>query len=193
MTRMVTRAWLVTAAVALLGSYAAAQQTDTSFFAGLYTTPVAHKVGDILTVIVAESTQATHQATREHAKKAQAKAGPGEGTLKFIPLLGYGGSSTSSAKASSARQETLYTRLSARVVGITAGGNLRIEGQREIVVNQDLQRLTISGEVRPQDIRADNTVYSQDLINAHISYRGSDPGRPGKRVGIITRLLNWLF
>ncbi len=56
-----------------------------------------------------------------------------------------------------------------------------------------MQKITLRGEVRPQDISRDNTVYSWNVANAEITYEGSDPGRPGKKVGIVTRLLNMLF
>ena len=68
-----------------------------------------------------------------------------------------------------------------------------VEGERTVQVNHDFQTLRLIGEVRPQDVRADNTVLSQHVANAAIEYEGPDPAKPGRRVGIITRILSWLF
>ncbi len=195
--RAVQRGLLIGGLVVIVAGQATTQQMDTAFFTGLFTTPIGQRVGDIVTVIISETTQATHQASQSHENKTKTQVGPGEGKLQYIPLvgggLGYSASSSSSAKASAARQQTLYTRVSAKIVEITPTGNYRIEGQRLIRVNRDVQRLTVRGEVRPQDIGANNIIYSQDIVDAEISYKGSDPARPGKRVGLVTRLLNWLF
>ena len=47
--------------------------------------------------------------------------------------------------------------------------------------------------MRRKDVTPDNTIYSYNLANVKIDYVGSDPRKPGKKVGIITRLLNMLF
>jgi flagellar L-ring protein FlgH len=189
------------AALALISAFATAcpvcaqgaQGPNTSFFGSLFTTPVATRVGDIVTVVIVETTQASTQVTQNHQRDTKSTVGPGTGLLDFIPLFGYTGSSQSGAQTNAARQESLTTRVSAKVVEVLPGGNLRIEGERQIMVNKDLQKLTIRGEVRARDVRSDNSIRSQDLVNAQILYTGADPIKPGKKVGIVTRLLNMLF
>jgi flagellar L-ring protein precursor FlgH len=164
-----------------------------SFFTQLYSDQRAAKPGDILHIIVAERATASHAATRGLKREAETTAGPGDGWLDFIKTLGYKGSHKSADSATATRSGALTARITVRVVEALPNGNLLVEGQHAIVVNKDLQTITLRGEVRPRDIRADNTVFSYDVANVRIEYQGSDPGRPGKRTGIISRILNLLF
>jgi len=164
-----------------------------SFFINLFSDVRASEVGDVVLVVISESARASHQAARANDHKASTEVGPGKGWIDFIPLFGYDGSSTSSAKGVSSRQESFQARIATHVVDITEQGNLVIEGSRTVQVNMDVQTITLRGEVRREDIERDNTVYSWNVANAQITYKGSDPARPGRKVGIITRLLNLLF
>ena len=164
-----------------------------AFFGSLFSDRKAAKVGDVLQVIILESASATHSAERSNQASTQSSIGPGGGKLGFLPLWGYGGSSQSAAKGGASRTESFVGRVSVTVKGISPAGNLLIEGERAVQVNKDLQKIKLSGEVRPQDVQRDNTVLSSAIANARIEYEGSDPGKPGSKVGIITGLLHWLF
>ena len=163
------------------------------FFMTLYGDHRAAAAGDILFVVVSESTTASQSASRSNAKSTDTQVGPGTGWLDFIPGIGFGADGSSSARGSSQRRNLLSTRIATTIVGVTPAGNLMIEGERTIRVSHDLQTIRLIGEVRPEDVRQDNTVLSQHVANAAIEYEGPDPGRPGKKVGIITRILGWLF
>ncbi len=164
-----------------------------SFFISLYEDHRATRPGDILFVVVSESTTASHSASRSDARSSDVQAGPGTGWLDFIPSFGFGGELSTSAGGSSQQRNVLSTRIATTVSGVTPEGNLIIEGVRTVRVNHDMQVLRLVGEVRPQDVRPDNTVLSQHVANAEIDYEGPEPGEPGKRAGIITRILGWLF
>ncbi len=191
--RAVIGVLLLALVIAFSSSPAYSNEAEYSFFVKLFSDMRARQIGDVVLVIISESAQASHQAARTNDHKADTKVEPGTGWLDFIPLFGYGGESGSSAKGVSSRQESFQARIAARVVRTTEQGNLTIEGSREIRVNKDMHKITLRGVVRPQDIRRDNTVYSWNVANAEITYEGSDPARPGRKVGIITRLLNLLF
>ena len=163
------------------------------FFMSLYTDHRAAAPGDILFVVVSESAIASQSASRTNARASNAEVGPGTGWLDFIPGMSFGGKLSASASGGSQRRNTLSTRIAATVTGITPAGTLIIEGERSVRVNHDLQTVRLVGEVRPEDVRPDNTVLSQHIANAAIDYNGPDPGKPGKRVGIITRVLGWLL
>lgn len=164
-----------------------------SFFTSLYEDHRAAQPGDILFVVVAESTTASQSASRSNSRSADAEVGPGTGWLDFIPEIGFGGGLSAGASGSSQRRNTLSTRIATTITRVTPAGNLMITGERMVRVNHDLQTIRLIGEVRPQDVRPDNTVLSEHIANAAIEYEGPDPGKPGKKVGIITRALGWLF
>jgi flagellar L-ring protein precursor FlgH len=150
-------------------------------------------VGDVLHVIIAERASASHVASRDLKRTARTQVGPGEGWLDFLRAMGFQGQHDSKDSAAAVRTGTLTAQVTVRVVERLPNGNLRIEGTHRVSVNRDFQAITLRGEVRPRDIRSDNTVFSYDVANLQVEYSGSDPGRPGKRLGIISRLLNALF
>lgn len=164
-----------------------------AFFMSLYDDHRAARPGDILFVVVSESATASQTASRSNSKSSEARVGPGAGWLDFIPELGFGGDFSAGASGGSQRRNMLSARIATTITGVTPTGNLIITGERTVRVNHDLQTIRLVGEVRPEDVRPDNTVLSQHIANAAIEYKGPDPGRPGRKVGIITRVLGWLF
>lgn len=167
--------------------------TPDSFFTTMFVDTKACKIGDVVHILITESASATQTASRVHMKSSETKANAGMGWLDFIKLMGYGGSSEYTASGTETSRGTMSTRLTVSVVDVMPNGNLVVEGRRHVVVNKDVQDVTIRGEVRPKDIGPDNTVYSYQVANVEIEYVGSDPGKPGNKVGIISRLLNFLF
>ena len=167
--------------------------TPQSPFARLFCDTRAAQVGDVLQVLIMETAQANQTANEQTANKSDAAMGPGQGLLNFIPLMGYGGNITSSASGTTTHAGTFTSRIAVTVTGLAPNGNLLIEGSREVRVHKDVQTIKLTGEVRPQDVGADNTVPSYRVARAQISYSGTNPRRPGSKVGFITGLLHWLF
>jgi len=163
----------------------------------LYTDIKAHAVGDILTVRIYEDAQATNVSQTDVKKegKFETKGGPGIGKLDFIPLFGAAGENTNEYKGAgtNTRRGNLKASMTVRVIAVRQNGDLAIEGNRVIRINNDDETLTLSGIVRPQDINADNTVDSYSIADAQISYSGKGPASTGARPGIIMRFLNWIF
>jgi len=72
-------------------------------------------------------------------------------------------------------------------------GNLIIQGEKQIVVNDEAEMLVVTGIVRPQDISGENVVYSTDIANTEISYKGKGMVSDYSRPSLLVRLLTWLF
>lgn len=163
----------------------------------LFSDHKARKIGDLVTVLIIENAQASHMAKTVTKKnhKTEAKGGPGTGSLNFIPLFGFSGEGKNEydGQGSTIKSGSLKAQMTVTIVGIKDNGNLLIQGTRVIGVNEDKEALILKGEIRPQDILNNNSVYSYSIANAEISYKGKGVVNTGSKPGIIARFLNWLF
>jgi flagellar L-ring protein precursor FlgH len=87
-------------------------------------------------------------------------------------LVDLGASSTSRGVGTSKRQEQVETKIAAIITEVLPNGNYVIRGQQEVRVNYDMRVLHVAGVVRPQDIRANNTVTGDKIAEARIGYGG---------------------
>lgn len=163
----------------------------------LFTDVKAHKVGDILTVLIYEQASASNQVQTKTEKTSQhgTETGPGQGELGFIPLFKFNSDSknTFDGKGQNTRNGSLRAKMSVTVVEVRSNGDLVIEGSRTIGISGDKESLNLNGVVRQRDIAPDNSIPSYLIADAQISYTGKGTANTGSRPGIITRVLNWIF
>jgi flagellar L-ring protein precursor FlgH len=184
-----------------LATWVAAQEPGPSIWneeqGSRYSNRKARHVGDLITVLVTESSMGSNRSSLKTKKQSKfnAAGGPGSGPLKFLPSFGAktdvkdemdGGGST-------VIQGELNTKITAQVLEIRPNGHLVVEGSRLITVNSDEDRIILHGVVRPEDIAADNTVLSTFLAEAVISYNGKGPVRGSAKRGVFQRIVSWFF
>jgi flagellar L-ring protein precursor FlgH len=184
-------------AVLLLATTVSAQQYNNTV--SLFTDMKAGRMGDILTVLIVEKTSASNAARTEITKdnKFNLDAGPGFGAwpIREIPLFGADGESKneSANEGTTTRSGSITSQMAVRVIGVQPNGDLVIEGSRVLGINNDKEMLVLTGTVRPQDISPQNTIYSYQIADAQITYRGKGIAANGGKPGWIMRFLNWLF
>jgi flagellar L-ring protein precursor FlgH len=154
---------------------------------GFFKDQRAHKIGDILTVLVTIDDTAQISNATSRARNATNEAGVGGilgsifggvgGGVPGLDVSADGKISTESGltdggNGSVNRKETLETRVAAVVTQRLPNGNLVIEGRQEVRVNFEVRDLIVMGIVRPEDINADNTIPSSKIAEARISYGG---------------------
>ena len=163
----------------------------------LFTDIKANKVGDILTVMIYEQSQATQKSESKTDKSSttSASGGPGVGSLDFIPLFGmdFDNSNTFDGKGENTRNGTLTARMSVTVMSVLPNGDLVIEGTRTVGISGDRETLALTGVVRQKDISPDNTVDSYLIADAEIHYTGKGNANTASRPGFLSRLFGWLF
>ena len=153
----------------------------------------ARKVGDILTVDFNEVFAATKAQSAASSKADSFDLGLPD----VLPNILTGGLANGKADNSltastaqsfsgagnAAQSNSLTGRLSVTVVRIFDNGNMGILGQKELTLNNGKEYIRVSGIVRPEDISAGNTVPSNRLADAQISYTGAgsiaDSSKPG--------------
>lgn len=157
---------------------------------------VARMAGDVLTVIVDETTLANFSAKTEASKNDSSSITTQffNGLLdRLIRPLSTGGTSTVSGDGKTSQQSRMSARISVIVKQVMPNGNLIVEGHRSLITNKQTQTLVFSGMVRPADIRPDNTVLSVNVAEAEIKMDGTGLIADRQRKGILTKILDWLF
>lgn len=164
-----------------------------------YSTDKALKVGDIINIIVAESTSAQNQAGTKSDVKDDLALKLTNTIQRLAPIIGTNSqidgqaSNKYAGTGQTTRSNGVQARISAWVTEVLPNGNLEIEGKHRVQVNEEIQEITINGTVRPKDISGANTVYSYQVANANLVVRGSGVIAETESPGFITRIFNWLF
>lgn len=150
----------------------------------------ARQVGDVLTVMVYESSSASDTASSGSTKNSNVQGTISGGNFNASGGLGLTGGSLSNG--STGRSGQMVAQISVRVDAIEPNGDLDVSGEQILHLNRERTLIRIKGRVRPADISANNTVPSSRIANAAIDYDGSGFVSRSARPGPLTRLFNWL-
>jgi len=142
----------------------------------LYGNGRASQIGDIISILLQESTTAS--------KNAKTTADKASSTTLTAPTLfgrtldkfsaGFTGPTTAfEGEGTSDISNSLDGSISVTVHDVLPNGILMVRGEKWLNLNQGDEYIQISGMIRPQDISADNTVSSAKLADARISYSGT--------------------
>ena len=153
-----------------------------------------YSVGDLVTVLLNESTQANRAQTGEFKRKDSNDIVPSSWVGKLGLAAGdknpLQGSNLSSAGSGTADQTASLTgSIAVTVVEVLANGNLMVRGEKQLALTEGAEVIQVSGIVRPEDISPNNTVQSRRLANAQIAYRASGDMASAVRPGWGTNLL----
>jgi len=164
----------------------------------LYTDKKAKQIEDIITVIIMEEAQARNDTRTETDVKSSVdlNLSPGSGLLKnFVPGVGMGFSNDADydGRGKTSRKGLVKAKVSARIVAVYDNGNLLIEGNKEVVINNETEIIRVSGIIRPEDVEFNNTIVSYKIADARITYTGKGDTQNAHRPGFFTRFFNWLF
>jgi flagellar L-ring protein FlgH len=155
----------------------------------------AARVGDVVTIVVVQDVTAQNAGDVATARTYTANSGitalpAGIKTTKVQSLFSPNSSATLSGKTSASTTSTLRTRLAGRIVAVLPTGQLVVEAERQVTMNNERQTVLVRGLVRPGDIAPDNSVLSNNLGNLELELKGkgvlSDGTRPPN---ILVRLL----
>jgi flagellar L-ring protein precursor FlgH len=160
----------------------------------------ARRVGDVLTITLNESTNASKSATTKTTKtSATTDTGPSifgrSITTKGVPILDttLAGSNTFDGEGAVTQGNSLVGALTVTVVEVQSNGNLVVQGDKTLKLNQGDEFIHISGVVRPADVATNNTVTSDKVADARISYSGKGVIDNSNRMGWLTRFFNSVF
>ncbi|HHJ12817.1 MAG TPA: flagellar basal body L-ring protein FlgH [Gammaproteobacteria bacterium] len=160
----------------------------------------ARRVGDVITVILQESTSASKTATAKTDKSQKTDiasptilgAVPTFNAPGILPLdsnrnntleNSLSSSNAFEGEADASQSNSLSGNITVTIADVLPNGNLVVRGEKWLTLNKGEEFIQISGIVRPQDVSTDNTVLSTQIADARITYSGkgflADSNEPG--------------
>lgn len=162
----------------------------------IYSDIKAHRIGDIITVELQESTSASKGASNQQSKNSSL----GLNALKLgndtVTLNGYdtsasmGASNSFKGQAKAAQSNSITGNISVSVIRVLPNGNLAVRGEKWLTLTEGSEYIRVTGIVRSEDVNADNTVSSQRVANARIQYGGTGDFANTQERGWLSKFFN---
>ena len=173
----------------------------------------ARRIGDVLTVVLQESTSASKSAKTTADKDQEATianptffgASPQFNLPGLIPLDSNRDNSLEQSlsatrafdgEADSSQSNSLSGAITVTIADVLPNGNLVVRGEKWLTLNQGEEFIQISGIVRPQDIGPNNRILSTQMGDARITYSGKGFLHDSNSMGWLARFFNspiWPF
>ena len=155
----------------------------------------ARHVGDLVTILVVQSLQSENSGNVATDRSFKASSGINAlaghiSTSGVQNIFSPTSSQTLAGKAQASSSSSLRTSLSGRIVAVLPSGNLVVEAEREIKMNNERQMILLRGLIRPGDLAPDNSVPSNAVASLELEVKGKGVVSDGTRPpNVITRWL----
>lgn len=175
----------------------------------LYEDIKAHKVGDIITVVLAEKTNATKKAESKYEKQSQVSlpepnlfgtqakwAFPKQAPVPLQTTENLGlqtsinGDTKYTGTADATQENKLNGTITVMITQVYSNGNLFVRGEKWVKLNEGDEYIRISGIIRPEDVNPDNTIDSNRIADAKISYSGRGTFANSSKPGWLVKILS---
>ncbi len=172
----------------------------------------AHRVGDILTIVLNEKTKASKDAATNTSKSSAVDI---QNPTLFGKSLSFGlprpftsrltgatletnlaSENSFAGKGDTSQSNSLTGNITVTVSEVLPNGNLIVRGQKRLTINQGNEYIQVYGIVRPADINPDNTISSTKVADAKFSYVGEGTLADVNSQGWLARFFNskwWPF
>jgi len=152
----------------------------------------AFRIGDVVTVLLQETTQASKQAGTTLNKSSTTAVTPPSVLGKSFPKLGLNlaDTNTFAGASTSTQQNALTGAITVIVQEVLPNGLLRVSGEKTLTLNQGEEFVRLRGYLRAADIDASNQVSSLSIANAQIVYSGQGTLADSNTPGWLTRFFN---
>jgi flagellar L-ring protein precursor FlgH len=173
----------------------------------IYSDPLAHSVGDLVTIVVdlQNSVEKDQNTTTAKATAVDAVINallyPPNGTSRGFNFANYQGASPTTQWSSTQsfngggtvkNSEATLTTIQARVVGVESNGVLRIAARRLSKAGDEDTAMILTGLVRPEDLSTSNTISSSLVADLQIVQKGKGTLTEDQRKGWLTKLYEFL-
>jgi flagellar L-ring protein precursor FlgH len=151
----------------------------------------AFRVGDMLTVQIFENSTASSTADTATRRKNNLNTGSTLSSHQpFSVGLTAGGDFDGGGKTQ--RTNKFLTTLTVSVVEVMPNGDLKLAGEQALTLNDEQQRVILTGRARPDDISDGNVVLSTRLADARITYVGEGDLSDRQRLSWWRKFIDWI-
>ena len=158
----------------------------------------AYRAGDVLSVTLSESTNASKSAATNTSKDDEVDVSASAIFGSEGPTINGNTALTSNLNAErafsgsgdTAQSNSLSGEIAVTVTHVLPNGNLVIRGEKILGLNQGSEYIRLSGIVRPEDISTDNVVQSRKIANSRIFYGGGGVIAESNTKGWLTRFFD---
>jgi flagellar L-ring protein precursor FlgH len=162
----------------------------------LFENPIARHVGDIVTIVLNEQTNAQKSATTTTSKSTADSLGMSligkTPTIKGNAVLNnsINDATKFDGEGASKQSNSLTGYITATVTRVLPNGNLFVRGEKWIGINQGEEFVRLTGVIRPIDLAPDNSIPSLKVGSAKISYGGKGALADANAQGWLSRFFN---
>lgn len=162
----------------------------------------ARRPGDLITVLIAENSDVSNEESSQLRRAssldyALESFNVGPNAFDVLPSVSAVSQDDFNGTTTYEKRGEFQARISAIVMDVLPNGNMVIKGRREIRVDQETKLIEFSGIVRRYDVRPDNTIQSELVAEARVSYQGKGPNtRATNRYGlgsVVHGAIAWLW
>ncbi|MGL6176415.1 MAG: flagellar basal body L-ring protein FlgH [Vibrionaceae bacterium] len=154
------------------------------------------QIGDVVTVLLQENTQASKKASSDTAKSNDLSLDPIQFGGKEVTLgggnLSYSlkNENKTSGENNVNQSNSIQGAISVEVINVLANGNLVVRGEKWLTLNTGDEYVRLSGTIRPQDISPNNTIASTRISNARIQYSATGERQDLQQQSWLARFFN---
>jgi flagellar L-ring protein precursor FlgH len=160
----------------------------------------AHRLGDIVTLLVSETTAAQSTGDVNNSRTFSANSAitnlPGTSSQSANPLLGMTSSKALKGQGETSTGSSVTATVSAHVIALLPNGSMIVEAERRILINSQHENLIVRGVLRPGDVGPNNSAPATALANLEIELKGKGVvsdyiGRQNPIIRGLLWLLTW--
>lgn len=181
--------WLPIVAILISQTAIASDLYQESRFRPLTADRRAHRIGDVLTILIVENSSASATAGTKTDKENNAGLAFRSPTKQQSYTLGLEENFDGAGKSS--RTGRLLAQISVSISAVDEVGNLWVEGKQLLEINNEKQEISLKGRVRPIDVAENNTVLSSRVADAEITYVGDGALAEAQHKGWLSRVLSF--
>jgi flagellar L-ring protein FlgH len=189
------------------GHAAGTANVCTAGASSIYSDPLAHSVGDLVTIVVdLQNTITKDQNTKTDKETAVAAAiqsllYPNDGTnhgFNFLnnhganPTISWNSTQNFNGGGTIANTEVASTTIQARVIEVQSNGVLRVQATRLSKAGDEDTAMILTGLVRPDDLSTSNTISSSRVADLSIIQKGKGTITNNQRKGWLTKFYEFI-